>query len=288
MDRVKQEAGLGCAFRLCRAGCGRLALGSADALGYTAPRTPAPLEPGVWLLRERTMAIVVTIEAGARARAGKGAARATRRAGKVPAVVYGAHAPPSLIALEPRAVLRELNRAGWQSRLYEIKVNGDATRALLRDVQFHPVTDAPEHVDFQRLAAGEPIRVAVPVHFDNEGLSPGLKRGGVLNVIRHAVEVYCDPDQIPEQFTADLADLDFNDAVRWHDLKGTEHARPVIAGRDFVVATVAPPTKTAEPTVEAGAAVPGAAAPAAAAAPVAAAAAAPARGAAGAGRGGAA
>ena len=84
------------------------------------------------------MANVVTIEAEARARAGKGAARATRRAGKVPAVVYGAHQPPSLIALEPRAVLRELQRAGWQSRLYEIKVNGDATRALIRDVQFHP------------------------------------------------------------------------------------------------------------------------------------------------------
>ena len=213
------------------------------------------------------MANVVTIEAEARARAGKGAARATRRAGKVPAVVYGAHQSPSLIALEPRAVLRELQRAGWQSRLYEIKVNGDATRALIRDVQFHPVSDAPEHVDFQRLAPGEPIRVAVPVHFENEGLSPGLKRGGVLNVIRHAVEVYCDPEQIPEQFSANLADLDFNDNVRWSDLKGTEHSRPVIAGRDFVVATVAPPTKAVEVAAEPGAAAPGAAAPAAAAAP---------------------
>ena len=149
------------------------------------------------------MANVVTIEAEARARAGKGAARATRRAGKVPGVIYGARQAPTLIALEPRAVLRELQRAGWQSRLYEIKTNGDATRALIRDVQFHPVTDAPEHVDFQRLAPGEPIRVSVPVHFDNEGLSPGLKRGGVLNVIRHTVEVYTEPEHIPEQFTAE-------------------------------------------------------------------------------------
>ncbi len=233
------------------------------------------------------MANVVTIEAEARARAGKGAARATRRAGKVPAVVYGAHQPPSLIALEPRAVLRELQRPGWQSRLYEIKVNGDATQALIRDVQFHPVSDAPEHVDFQRLAPGESIRVAVPVHFENEGLSPGLKRGGVLNVIRHAVEVYCVPEQIPEQFSANLADLDFNDNVRWHDLKGTEHTHPVITDRDFVVATVAPPTKALEVAAEPGAAaaVPGAAA---AAAPVAAAAAPAAggRAAAGGGRGG--
>ncbi|MDE2007068.1 MAG: 50S ribosomal protein L25, partial [Rhodospirillales bacterium] len=142
--------------------------------------------------------------------------------------------------------------------------------ALIRDVQFHPVSDAPEHVDFQRLAAGERIRVTVPVHFDNEGLSPGLKRGGVLNVVRHAVEVMCDPDAIPEQFVANLDGLDFNDTVRWHDLKGTEGARPVISGRDFVVATVAPPTKvveTAEAAPAAAAAAPaaaGAAKPAAA------------------------
>ena len=209
------------------------------------------------------MASIVTMEAVARARAGKGAARATRREGKVPGVIYGAKQPPSLIALDPRAVLRELHRPGWQSRVYELSGAGDApVRALIRDVQFHPVSDAPEHVDFQRLAPGERIRVTVPVHFDNEGLSTGLKRGGVLNVVRHAVEVTCDPDAIPEQFTADLSGLDFNDAVRWHDLKGAEGTRPVIAGRDFVIATVAPPTKMAEAAAEAGA-VPAAAAPAA-------------------------
>jgi large subunit ribosomal protein L25 len=232
-------------------------------------------------LQERTMANVVAIEAEARARAGKGAARATRRAGKVPGVIYGARQEPTLIALEPRSVLRELHRAGWQSRVYEIKMNGDATRALIRDVQFHPVTDAPEHVDFQRLAAGERVRVAVPVHFENDGLSPGLKRGGVLNVIRHTVEVYCDPDQIPEQFTANLAELDFNDAVRWEDLAGTGETRPVI-NRNFVVATVAPPTKQAEVAAETAGAAPAAAPAAAAAAP----AAAPARGGAGGARGG--
>ena len=135
------------------------------------------------------MADVVTIEAEARARAGKGAARATRRAGKVPAVIYGAKQEPSLVALDPRAVLRELHRPGWQSRVYEIRNNGDATQVLIRDVQFHPVTDIPEHVDFQRLVTGERVRVSVPVHFENDGLSPGLKRGGVLNVVRHTVEV---------------------------------------------------------------------------------------------------
>jgi large subunit ribosomal protein L25 len=185
--------------------------------------------------------------------------------------------------------MRELTRAGWQSRVYEVTVDGAATRALIRDVQFHPVSDAPEHVDFQRLAAGEKIRVAVPVHFANEGLSPGLKRGGVLNVIRHAVEVYCDPDAIPEQFSADLSGLDFNANVRWHDLKGIEGTHPVITGRDFVVATVAPPTKMAEITAETPAAVAAAPVAAAISAPGAAAARAPAAKAAGkapAGKGG--
>jgi large subunit ribosomal protein L25 len=212
------------------------------------------------------MANVVTIEAEARERAGKGAARATRRAGKVPAVIYGAKQEPNLIALDPRAVLRELNRPGWQSRVYEVRNNGNATRVLIRDVQFHPVTDSPEHVDFQRLVTGERVRVSVPVHFENDGISPGLKRGGVLNVVRHTVEVYTQPEYIPEQFTADLAELNFNDAVRWEDLKGTENSRPVIA-RNFVVATVAPPTKMTEAVAET-AAVPGAA-PTPAAAPAA-------------------
>lgn len=188
------------------------------------------------------MANVVTIEAESRPRAGKGAARATRREGKVPAVIYGGHLEPSLIALDPRIVVREFQRAGWQSRLYEVTTGEDKVRALVRGVQYHPVTDKALHVDFQRLAAGERIRVSVPVHFENDLTSPGIKRGGILNVVQHAVEVYCDPDMIPEQFTADLGPLDFNDNVRWHDLRGTENSKPVI-DRDFVVATVVPPAK---------------------------------------------
>ncbi len=210
------------------------------------------------------MANYTTIEAEARSRAGKGAARATRRAGKIPGVIYGAKQTPTLIALEPKAVLRELQTSGWRSRLYEIRVDGgEPDRALLREVQMHPVSDRPEHVDFQRLAAGERIRVAVAVHFTGEGTSPGIKRGGVLNVVRHSVECLCDPDHVPAHFEADLSALDINDNVRWHDLKGTEGIRPTIAGRDFVVATVAPPTKAAEPVADATAPATAVAAPAA-------------------------
>jgi large subunit ribosomal protein L25 len=188
------------------------------------------------------MANVTSIEAEVRMRAGKGAARATRRSGKVPAVVYGGKQEPSLIALDPRIVMRELHKSGWQSRLYEIKAGDEPIRALIRGVQFHPVTDQPQHVDFQRLVTGERVKVTVPVHFENEAISPGIKRGAMLNIVRHAVEVYCEPDHIPEQFIADLGPLDFNDNVRWHDLRGTENVKSVV-DRDFVVATVVPPLK---------------------------------------------
>jgi large subunit ribosomal protein L25 len=229
------------------------------------PAALAPLEAGALFRMERNMANFTTLEAASRERSGKGAARATRREGKVPAVIYGAKLAPSLVALDPRDVMKELQRGGWQSRLYEVKSGGETTRALMRDVQFHPVTDRPLHVDFQRLAAGEKMRVSVPVHFESEERSVGLKRGGMLNVVRHVVEVYADPDLIPEHFTADLFSLDINDNVRWSDLTGTQDCRPVIADRDFVIATIAAPTKSAEP--EAAVAAAAAATPAAAAAP---------------------
>jgi large subunit ribosomal protein L25 len=206
------------------------------------------------------MANFVTIEAEARERAGKGAARASRRAGMVPAIIYGAKQTPTLIQLDPRVIVRELTRGGWKSRLYEINVAGTPSRALMREVQFHPVSDKAIHVDFQRLAAGERIRVSVTVQFQNEATSPGLKRGGVLNVVRHAVEVLADPDSVPDFFQADLAALDINDNVRFGDLQGTEGVTPTITGRDFVIATVAAPTKGAEPVADPNA-------PAAAAAP---------------------
>jgi large subunit ribosomal protein L25 len=206
---------------------------------------------------EAKMANFETIEADVRTRAGKGVARATRREGKVPAVIYGAKQEPTLIALDPRVVMRELKRGGWRSRLFEIKHGTSSSRALMRDVQFHPVTDQPEHVDFQRLAAGERIKVAVAVTFVNDATCPGIKRGGVLNIVRHSVEVACDPEHIPERFEIDLATLDINDTVRWSDLKGTGDAKPTIIDRDFVIATIAPPTvveAAAEPAAGAAAA----------------------------------
>lgn len=192
------------------------------------------------------MVQTIRIEAEARERAGKGAARATRRAGLVPAVIYGAKQEATLIALDPRDVMKELQKGGWQSSLYEVAVKGGATeRTLMRDVQFHPVTDRPIHVDFQRLAPGARIRVRVPVQFLNEDTCPGIKAGGVLNVVRRELEVLADPDAVPEAFQIDLAKAEIGDSLRWSSVKDTFGTKAVIA-RDFVVATIAPPTVAEE------------------------------------------
>lgn len=188
------------------------------------------------------MVQTIRIEAEAREQAGKGAARATRRQGLVPAVIYGAKKEATLLALDPRVVMKELQKGGWQSHLYEVAVNGGAERCLMRDVQFHPVTDRPIHVDFQRLAPGARIRVKVPVHFLHEDTCPGIKAGGVLNVVRREVEVMAEPENVPEAFEVDLAEATIGAGLRWSAVKDQFGAKPVIVGRDFMIASVAAPT----------------------------------------------
>ena len=225
------------------------------------------------------MVQTIRIEAAARGRAGKGAARATRREGLVPGVIYGAKQEATLCAFDPRDLMRELHKGGWQSHLFEVAVkDGPTERTLMRDVQFDPVTDRPLHVDFQRLAPGARIRVKVPVSFINDETSPGIKAGGVLNVVRREVEVMADVDAVPEGFVIDLAEATIGDSLRWSAVQDTQRAKPVIVGRDFVVATVAPPTVIEEEAAPAAAPAapeatkqkkPAAAAPAAAAKPAA-------------------
>ncbi|MCZ8150635.1 MAG: 50S ribosomal protein L25/general stress protein Ctc [Roseomonas sp.] len=193
------------------------------------------------------MVQTVRIEAVARERAGKGAARATRRGGMVPGVVYGAKQEATLIALDPRVIIKELTKGGWQSHLYEVAVtDGPTERTIMRDVQFDPVTDRPIHVDFQRLAPGARIRIRVPVVFLNEETSPGLKAGGMLNVVRREVEVLAEPDKVPEKLEIDLGAAKIGDNLRWSSIKDHFGARPGIIGRDFMVASIAAPTVEAE------------------------------------------
>ncbi len=191
------------------------------------------------------MVQTIRIEAEAREQAGKGAARATRKGGLVPAVIYGAKQEATLVALDPRDVMKELQKGGWQSSLYEVAVNGSTERTLMRDVQFHPVTDRPLHVDFQRLAPGARIRLRVGVRFLNEEACPGLKAGGVLNVVRREVEVMADPDNVPEGFEIDLAEANLGDSLRWSAVKDTFGTKAAL-DRDFVVATIAAPTVVEE------------------------------------------
>jgi large subunit ribosomal protein L25 len=193
------------------------------------------------------MVQTVRIEAVARERAGKGAARATRRGGLVPGVVYGAKQEATLIALDPRVIIKELTKGGWQSHLYEVAVtDGPTERTIMRDVQFDPVTDRPIHVDFQRLAPGARIRIRVPVVFLNEDTSPGLKTGGMLNVVRREVEVLAEPDKVPEKLEIDLGAAKIGDNLRWSSIKDHFGARPGIVGRDFMVASIAAPIVEAE------------------------------------------
>ncbi|MFC0409551.1 50S ribosomal protein L25/general stress protein Ctc [Roseomonas elaeocarpi] len=204
------------------------------------------------------MVQTIRIEGAAREQAGKGAARATRRAGQVPAVIYGAKQEATLLSLDPRVIIKELQKGGWRSHLYEVVV-GDAApvRTLMREIQFHPVTDQPLHVDFQRLAPGQKIRVLVPAHFLNEADAPGIKEGGTLNVVRREIEVLSDPDQVPDAFEIDVAAGTIGDTFRWSNVKdsfGTE----AVLGRDFVVATVAAPTVEEEVVVAAPAPAPAA------------------------------
>lgn len=188
------------------------------------------------------MADIVELPAVARDRAGKGPARAARRAGQVPGVIYGAQKDPSLISVEARLLNKLLHQGGFYSTLFDVKVNGKAERALARDVQFDPVTDFPVHVDFLRVSAATSVHVEVPVHFVNEDNCPGIDQGGVLNVVRHEVELVCRADAIPAHIEVDLTGLDIGDGVHISMVKLPDGVKPAITDRDFTIATIAAPT----------------------------------------------
>ena len=182
------------------------------------------------------------LNAKIRERAGKGAARATRRAGRVPAVIYGNKQEPVLISVDPVDLMKELQQPGFFSHVYEIAVGGETYKVLARDLQTHPINDRPTHVDFMRFSKKTRLAVDVFVEFINEEECPGLKEGGVLNVVRHDVELRCSPDAIPESLEADLSGLEIGDTLHISAIKLPEGAELTITDRDFTVATIAAPT----------------------------------------------
>ncbi|MFM8802075.1 MAG: 50S ribosomal protein L25/general stress protein Ctc [Tagaea sp.] len=209
------------------------------------------------------MTSVNKLAAEPREGAGKGAARAVRRAGRVPAVIYGEKAAPTLVSLDPRDVMREASKSGFFTRLYDLEVGGKVHRVLPRDGQFHPVDDRPEHVDFQRVGAASRVRVEVPVKIENADKSPGVKRGGVVNLVRHAIEVWSHPDRIPPKIVIDLAGLDIGDSVHIEAIKLPEGVKPTIA-RNFTIVAIRAPSVQKEAEAAPTAAAAEGAAPAAA------------------------
>jgi large subunit ribosomal protein L25 len=200
------------------------------------------------------MAEVSTLRVEARERAGKGAARATRRDGRVPAVIYGNKETPQLVSLAPLDLTRELRKKAFYATLFDLELNAKKIRVLPRDVQFDPVTDRPLHADFLRVGAGTQVRVQIPVKFKNETTAPGIKRGGVLNIVRHEIEFICDAENIPPLIEVDLEGLDIGDTVHISMVKLPAGIRPTISERNFTIASIAAPTAQKMEAQEAAAA----------------------------------
>ena len=189
------------------------------------------------------MSDISAIAAELRERAGKGAARETRRTGKVPGVIYGGKQAPVCIALDPRVLWVELRKPGFKTRLFDVDLGAAGKhRCLARDVSFHPVSDQPIHIDFMRVSADVVVHVKVPVHAVNQDKAPGVKRGGVINLEHHDIEVTCAPDRIPHAIEIDLTGMEIGASIHLGQLKLPEGVTPYHLAADATILTLAPPT----------------------------------------------
>lgn len=188
------------------------------------------------------MTILSALTVELREGTGKGASRALRRGGRIPAVLYGGNDAPVHFSLDPIQLNKELHTKGFLSKVFELPVNGKKEKALARDVQFHPVTDRPLHVDFLRVSKDTKITVSVPLNFINELESPGIKRGGVLNIVLHSLDISSDIDHIPSSIDIDLTGLEIHDSIHLKDLKLPKGAVAAHPDRDNDIANIVAPT----------------------------------------------
>jgi large subunit ribosomal protein L25 len=187
------------------------------------------------------MATVKEMKATERPRAGKGAARATRREGRVPGVIYGDGKPPITIALDNAEIRQRIYAGHFLTTIYELDIGGVKHKVIPREYQLDAVKDLPIHVDFLRLGEGARIRVRVPVHVKNADQAPGVKRGGTVNIVEHSVEVRCPADAIPESIDVDMSGLEINHSIHLADLTLPENVR-VVTRRDVTLVTIVAPS----------------------------------------------
>lgn len=184
----------------------------------------------------------LTLTAETRERGGKGASRELRRNGRVPAVVYGGKEEPLMIHVEEKLLMKQLMTGIFLNSVVMIEVDGKTIRTLPKDVAFHPVKDRPIHADFLRVSKDTKVQVGVPVLFVNEELAPGLKRGGVLNVVRHELELVCEADKIPDDITIDLTGFDVGESIHISHVTLPKGVESAITDRDFTIATIVAPS----------------------------------------------
>lgn len=187
------------------------------------------------------MSDTVVLKAEARDRVGKGSSRAIRRQGNIPAVIYGDSKDPVGIVLPSKDVSLMLHRGGFMTNILEIDIDGAKHKVLPKDYQLDPVKDFLMHVDFLRVSSKTIVTVNIPVHFDNEEDCPGLKQGGVLNIVRHEVEVNCPAAEIPESFTIDLGEAEVGDTINVSAITMPDNVVPTITDRDFTIVTIQAP-----------------------------------------------
>ncbi len=188
------------------------------------------------------MAQAIELKAEERQGTGTGVARALRRAGKIPGIIYGGGHDPQPIAVDLKTVSNEISKPGFFSRVYSLEAGKHKLQVIARDIQFHPVTDLPLHVDFQRVTKDSKIHVFVPVEYVNEDKAPGLKLGGMLNIIIHNLEVVCPADAIPSKITIDLAGMNINQSMHLESVELPKGVKAAHAARDYTLVTIVPPT----------------------------------------------
>jgi len=196
----------------------------------------------------------LTLPAEARERAGKGASRALRRDGRVPAVIYGDKKEPLTVHVEEKLLAKMLSTGHFMNTIVMVDAGGEPHRTLPKDVQFHPVSSRPIHVDFLRIGEHSQIIVAIPVRFDDDEESPGIKRGGVLNIVQHELELMCDAAHIPDEIHISLAGLDIGDSIHISQVTLPEGTKAAIDDRDFTVATIVAPSAVKAEEADAAAA----------------------------------